>query len=67
MQIVTNEDIETIKIIINGFIIENEVDSKERIPIEFMRYLRNANMKIENGALINEICDSIEKKLIIND
>ncbi|KJR44651.1 hypothetical protein UF75_4976 [Desulfosporosinus sp. I2] len=67
MQIVSREDIETITIVINEFIVANEVNSKESIPIEFLKYLRKVNMKIEDGILFNELCDSIEKKLIKND
>ena len=67
MQIVSREDIETITIVINEFIVANEVNSKESIPIEFLKYLRKANMKIEDGVLFNELCDLIEKKLIKND
>ncbi|HBW38822.1 MAG: hypothetical protein VR66_15055 [Peptococcaceae bacterium BRH_c23] len=67
MQIVIREDIGTIKIVINEFIVANEVNSKESIPIEFLKYLRKANMKIEDSVLFNELCDLIEKKLIKND
>jgi len=54
MQIVIREDIGTIKIVINEFIVANEVNSKESIPIEFLKYLRKANMKIEDSVLFNE-------------
>ena len=37
--------------------------TKERIPIDFLIYLRKANIKIEDGVLSNELCDLIEKKL----
>ena len=67
MQIVIKEDIGTITIIINEFIVVNEVNSKESIPIEFLKYLRKVNMKIEDSVLFNELCDLIEKKLIKND
>lgn len=67
MQIVIREDMGTITIVINEFIVANKVDSKESIPIEFLKYLRKANMKIEDGVLFNELCDLIEKKLIKND
>ncbi|HBW39132.1 hypothetical protein [Desulfosporosinus sp. BICA1-9] len=67
MQIVIREDRGTITIVINEFIVANKVDSKESIPIEFLKYLRKANMKIEDGVLFNELCDLIEKKLIKND
>ncbi|GAB6151362.1 hypothetical protein JCM17380_01120 [Desulfosporosinus burensis] len=67
MQIVIKEDIGTITIIINEFIVANEVNSKESIPIEFLKYLRKVNMKIEDSVLFNELCDLIEKKLIKND
>lgn len=67
MQIVIRENMGTITVVINEFIVANEVDSKESIPIEFLKYLRKANMKIEDGVLFNELCDLIEKKLIKND
>ena len=67
MQLVSREDIETITIVINEFIVANKVNSKESIPIEFLKYLRKVNMKIEDGVLFNELCDSIEKKLTKND
>ena len=67
MQIVTREDMKTIKILINGFIVTNKVDSKENIPMEFLRYLRKENMKMEDSVLLNELWDLIEKKLITND
>ena len=67
MQIVSREDIETRTIVINEFIVANEVSSKESIPIEFLKYLRKVNMKIEDGVLFNELCDLIERKLIKND
>ncbi|SHH12475.1 hypothetical protein [Desulfosporosinus lacus] len=67
MQIVSREDIETITIAINEFIGANEVSSKESIPIEFLKHLRKVNLKIEDGVLFNELCDLLEKKLIIKD
>jgi len=63
MKIVIREDMGTITIVINEFIVGNKVDSKECIPTEFLKYLRKANMKIEDGVLFNELCDLIEKKL----
>ena len=63
MQIITREDTKTIKLLINEFIITNEVSSKEDIPIEFLRYLRKENMKMEDSVLLNELWDLIEKKL----
>ena len=67
MQIVSREDVEIITIVMNEFIVANEVNSKESIPIEFLKYLRKVNLKIQDGGLFNELCDSIEKKLIKND
>lgn len=63
MQVVKREDVESILILINEFLINNEVKSKENIPIEFLKYLRIQNMKIEDGTLFNELSDLIEKKL----
>ena len=40
------------------------VESKESIPIEFLKYLRKADKKIEDGTLFNELSDLIEKKLM---
>lgn len=57
MQIVIREDMGIITTVINEFIVSNKVDSKESIPIEFLKYLRKANMKIEDGVLFNELCD----------
>ena len=64
MQIVTREDVETIKILVNEFLVTNKVESKESIPIEFLKYLRKADKKIEDGTLFNELSDLIEKKLM---
>ena len=63
MQVITWEDTETIKIIVNEFLVTNEVESKESIPIEFLKYLRKMDIKIEDGALFNELSDLIERKL----
>ena len=35
--------------------------------LEFLKYLRNVNIKIEDSILLDELWDLIEKKLIIND
>ena len=67
MQIVNREDEKAIKILVNEFMVVNKVDSKESIPIEFLKYLRKVNMKIEDGVLLNELWDLIEKMLVIND
>ena len=67
MQIVNREDKKAIKILVNEFLVVNEVNSKESIPIEFLKYLRKVNMKIEDGVLLNELWDLIEKKLVVND
>jgi len=67
MEIVTRQDIKAVKVLVNEFIITNEVDSVENIPIEFLKYLRKANIKIEDSVLLNEIWDLIEKKLIKSD
>ena len=64
MQVVTREDAEAIKIIVNEFLVTNEVESKENIPIEFLKYLRKTDKKIEDGVLFNEFIDLIEKKLM---
>jgi hypothetical protein len=63
MQVITREDAETIKIIVNEFLMINGVGTKENIPIEFLKYLRSRDMKIEDGVLFNELCELIEKKL----
>ena len=63
MQVITSEDAEAIKIIVNEFLVTNEVESKESIPIEFLKYLRLTDKKIEDGALFNELSDLIERKL----
>ena len=66
MQVITREDTETIKIIVNEFLMINGAESKENIPIEFLKYLRKTDKKIEDGALFNEISDMIEKKLVVH-
>jgi len=63
MQVITKEDAETIKIIVNEFLMINGVGTKENIPIEFLKYLRSRDMKIVDGVLFNELCELIEKKL----
>jgi hypothetical protein len=67
MQIVNREDEKAIKILVNEFMVVNKVDSKESIPIEFLKYLRKVNIKIEDSVLLNELWDLIEKMLVIND
>ena len=63
MQVITKEDTEKIKIIVNEFLVTNEVEAKESIPIEFLKYLRKTDKKIEDGVLFNELCELIERKL----
>lgn len=63
MQVITKEDAETIKIIVNEFLMINGVGTKENIPIEFLKYLRSRDMKIVDGVLFNELSELIEKKL----
>jgi hypothetical protein len=63
MQVITREDTETIKIIVNEFLMINGAESKENIPIEFLKYLRKSDKKIEDGVLFNELSDLIESKL----
>ncbi|SPF45539.1 conserved hypothetical protein [Candidatus Desulfosporosinus infrequens] len=61
MQVVNREDMKAIKILINEFLATTEV-SKEGIPIEFLKYLRKMDKKIEDGVLFNELIDVIEQK-----
>ena len=63
MQIITSEDEDAIQILINEFIVINQINSKESIPIELLNYLRKRNIKIEDGVLFNRMIDQIEKKL----
>lgn len=63
MIILTWDDTDKIKILINGFLVNNQLRSKESISIDFLNYLRQEDVKIEDGTLINEIYDQIEKKL----
>lgn len=65
MHIVRREDEESIKVLVNEFIVTKMVQSAECIPIEFLKYLRTVDMKIEDGALLNELCDLIQQKLDI--
>lgn len=66
MQIITSEDMKTntIKILINEFLVTHEITSKESISIELLNYLRNKEMKIEDGVLFNQLLDLIEEKVI---
>jgi hypothetical protein len=63
MQIISWKDDKIIKTLINEFLVSNQVKSNESIPIEFLKYLRTQNMKIEDGTLFNELTDLIESKL----
>lgn len=63
MRLLRREDLTTVLILINEFIVSSDILTKEDIPIEFLRYLRNNNFKIEDGALMNEIFDMIEDKI----
>lgn len=49
--------------LIKEFIVCNEIQSAESIPILFLNYLRNNNIKIEDGKLINELFDVIGNKI----
>ena len=62
MQVVNREDAKAIKILINEFLANIEVKSKESIPIELLQYLRKMDKKIEDGVLFNELIDLIEQK-----
>ena len=63
MQVLSKEDIEQINILINEFTVSNQVNSKEDIPVEFLKFLREKDFKIQDGELLNELCILIEKKL----
>ncbi|HWQ73405.1 MAG TPA: hypothetical protein VN370_13930 [Desulfitobacteriaceae bacterium] len=52
-----------LEICINEFVVSNNINTKEDIPIEFLRYLRQNRLKIEDGHLVNDLFDLIEKKL----
>lgn len=64
MQVLHREDMKTLKMYINEFIVSGEIPSKESIPTNFLIYLRKNEVKIEDGQLLNELCDLIENKLI---
>ncbi|HEY5584286.1 MAG TPA: hypothetical protein VIK78_07335 [Ruminiclostridium sp.] len=65
MQILNKEDMEQVNILINEFIVSNQVNSRESIPVEFLKFLRENNFKIQDGDLLNEVCVLIEKKIDI--
>lgn len=58
MQVITKEDAEAIKILVNEFLVTN---------IEFLKHLRLTNKKIEDGALFNELSDLLKGSLRIKD
>lgn len=62
MKIITSENTEAIRILINEFIVTYKLNSKENIPIDFLKYLRETGLKIEDSRLFNELCDIIEQK-----
>lgn len=63
MRLLRRENLTTVLILINEFIVSSDILTKEDIPIEFLKYLRSNNFKIEDGALMNEIFDMIEDKI----
>jgi hypothetical protein len=63
MKILQRQDKGKLKICVNEFVVSSKINNKEDIPIEFLRYLRKNNLKIEDGHLVNDIFDLIEKKL----
>ncbi|AFM40323.1 hypothetical protein Desaci_1297 [Desulfosporosinus acidiphilus SJ4] len=63
MQLINREDEDEIKVVIHEFLMTSQVNSQESIPIELLKYLRKADKKIEDGLLLNELCDLIEQKL----
>ena len=63
MQILSKEDKEQINILINEFIISINISSKQSILVEFLKYIREKDFKIQDGDLLNELCAVIEKKL----
>jgi hypothetical protein len=63
MKVLHRGDMGKLKICINEFVVSNKIHSKEDIPIEFLRYLRKNELKIEDGHLVNDLFDLIERKL----
>lgn len=66
MHLLLRENKQFIQILVNDFIGLNVVDSKESIPLEFLKFLRKADIKIEDGVLLNELWDLIEQKIFPN-
>jgi len=64
MQVLHREDMKTLKMYINEFIVSSEIDQKENFLSDFLIFLRKNEVKIEDGQLLNELYDLIEKKLI---
>lgn len=64
MRLLQRDDMPTINMLINEFIVSSEIQSIESIPIKFLNYLRNNDLKIEDGKLINELFDVIGNKII---
>ena len=51
MQVINRADVKAIKILVNEFLATTEVQSKENIPFEFIKYLHRVDKKIEDGVL----------------
>lgn len=63
VQVLSRKDMTILMTYINEFIIFFKNDSIERIPSDFLNFLRKNEVKIEDGELLNELCDLIEEKL----
>lgn len=63
MHLLQRDDMPAINMLIHEFIVSSEIQSIESIPIKFLNYLRNNDLKIEDGALINELFDVIGNKI----
>lgn len=63
MRLIQRDDMPAINMLINEFIVSSEIASVESIPIKLLNYLRNNDLKIEDGVLINELFDIIRSKI----
>ncbi|WP_053957242.1 hypothetical protein [Inediibacterium massiliense] len=63
MKLISDMNDISVLILINEFIVSVDVRSKEYVPIELMRFLREREMKIEDSQLFDQVCTIIENKL----
>lgn len=62
LKMITSIDDQELHMLINEFIVVAKLDSIESTPIEFLKFLREKQCKIEDTELFSEACSLIDKK-----